>query len=76
MAKQKSFEKSLAELEQLVNAMEKGDMNLEDSLKAFEQGVKLTQECQTDLANAELRIQTLLENNGELSSAPLDDLEP
>lgn len=61
------FEKSLADLETLVNELEKGDMSLEDSLKAFEEGVKLTRDCQTRLSEAEQRVQTLIESQGELS---------
>ena len=61
------FEKSLADLETLVNELEKGDMSLEDSLKAFEEGVKLTRDCQSRLSEAEQRVQTLIENQGELS---------
>ena len=66
------FEQSLAALEALVNRMEKGELSLEDSLKAFEEGVKLTRECQTRLAEAEQRVNLLLEQDGELSTQPLD----
>ena len=75
MAKKKSFETSLAELEQLVRAMESGDMSLDESLKAFEQGVKLTQECQTRLTQAEQRIQTLIADQESLRPQPLDEME-
>ncbi|MEM7401598.1 MAG: exodeoxyribonuclease VII small subunit, partial [Pseudomonadota bacterium] len=44
-----NFEKSLNQLETLVDKLEKGDISLEDSLKTFEQGVKLTRECQQAL---------------------------
>ncbi len=43
------FEESLARLESLVEKMESGDLSLEDSLKTFEEGIKLTRECQQDL---------------------------
>ena len=61
------FEKSLSDLEALVNELEKGDMSLEESLKAFEAGVTLTRDCQTRLSEAEQRVQTLIETQGELS---------
>jgi exodeoxyribonuclease VII small subunit len=61
------FEKSLGELETLVNELEKGDMSLEDSLKAFEAGVKLTRDCQSRLTEAEQRVHTLIESQGEMS---------
>ena len=42
------FEESLARLESLVEKMESGDLSLEDSLKTFEEGIKLTRECTQD----------------------------
>ena len=53
------FEATLKELEDLVRQMESGDLGLEDSLKAFERGVKLTRQCQAALKNAELRVRAL-----------------
>lgn len=53
------FEQKLNQLETLVNDMEKGTLTLEESLKAFEQGVKLTRECQQALKEAELRVDML-----------------
>ena len=55
--KPQDFEQSLAALETLVAKMEKGDLSLEDSLKAFEEGVQLTRECQARLQAAEQRVQ-------------------
>ncbi|NVJ49705.1 MAG: exodeoxyribonuclease VII small subunit [Gammaproteobacteria bacterium] len=54
-----SFESQLAELEQIVNQMEQGDLPLEEALKQFEQGVKLTTGCQALLDQAKQRIQVL-----------------
>ncbi|AFU99143.1 exodeoxyribonuclease VII small subunit [Simiduia agarivorans] len=70
--KPQDFEQSLAALEALVNRMEKGELTLEESLKAFEEGVQLTRECQTRLAEAEQRVNLLLEQDGELQTTPLD----
>jgi exodeoxyribonuclease VII small subunit len=70
--KNQDFEQSLAALEALVARMEKGDLSLEDSLQAFEEGVQLTRECQARLQAAEQRVQVLLEKNGELSLQPLE----
>jgi len=53
------FEKSLKQLEALVDKLEKGDLSLEDSLKNFEQGVKLTRECREALQTAEQKISML-----------------
>jgi exodeoxyribonuclease VII small subunit len=59
------FEKSLNELEGLVDRMEQGDSSLEDSLKDFERGIELTRNCQTALEEAEQKVQILLQKNGK-----------
>lgn len=63
--KKVDFEKSLADLEALVNAMEKGNLSLEDSLKAFEEGVKLSRDCQFALKEAEQKVEILLGKHDE-----------
>ena len=65
------FEAALAELEELVGRMESGTLSLEDSLKAFERGIKLTRQCQSALRQAELRVKALTQEGDEvdLSSA-------
>ena len=55
-----NFENALAELESIVQKMESGDLTLEESLQAFEQGVKLTKECQKALKSAEQKVNKLL----------------
>lgn len=59
------FEKSLQELETLVERLERGDLPLEEALKAFERGVALTRECQGALAAAQRRIEVLRQRDGE-----------
>lgn len=54
------FEKKLTRLEEIVAKMESGDLSLEDSLKFFEEGVKLSRECNTQLSQAEQKVKTLL----------------
>ena len=61
----KDFEKSLGELESLVEKLEQGDIPLEEALKQFERGVELARSCQTALKDAELKVQTLLENKAD-----------
>ncbi|HEY5717666.1 MAG TPA: exodeoxyribonuclease VII small subunit [Motiliproteus sp.] len=63
-AKSPDFEQSLHELEALVTRMEQGDLSLEESLSAFEQGVKLTHDCQQTLNQAEQKVRLLMEQNG------------
>lgn len=67
------FEQALGDLEALVGKMEAGDLSLEQSLKAFEEGVKLTRECQARLAEAEQRVQKLMEEGGEVSLVDFED---
>ncbi|HEY0078304.1 MAG TPA: exodeoxyribonuclease VII small subunit [Pyrinomonadaceae bacterium] len=59
-----SFESSLAALERVVRELERGELPLEKSLELFEQGVKLSRECQERLNEAERRIEVLL-SDGE-----------
>ncbi len=58
------FEASLEKLESLVEQMESGDLSLDESLKLFEEGIKLTRECQQALATAEQKVNQLMEQNG------------
>ena len=73
MARKKNtpdFEQSLADLQTLVERLENGELSLEDSLTTFEQGIRLSRECQSALQQAEQKVQMLLERDGELSEAP------
>ena len=58
------FERSLRELEQLVERMEDGELSLEDSLACYERGIRLGRTCQQALDEAEQRIQVLTEKDG------------
>ena len=62
MSESIDFEATLAELEALVEKMESGSLTLEESLAAFERGVKLTRDCQAALHTAELRVKALSED--------------
>ncbi|RPG49171.1 MAG: exodeoxyribonuclease VII small subunit [Gammaproteobacteria bacterium TMED1] len=59
------FETSLKRLEELVDEMENGELSLEASLKTFEEGIRLTRECQQALKEAEQKVSLLVEKNGE-----------
>lgn len=73
--KLKDFEKSLQQLEKIVASMESGELGLEESLSQFEQGIKLAKNCQDTLANAELRVEQLIEKNGLQQTIPLQDVD-
>ena len=66
------FETALAELEELVEKMEQGELSLDESLKQFERGVLLTRVCQKSLQEAEQKVQILLEKDGQTSLEPFD----
>ena len=67
------FEKALEELEELVSSMEDGKISLEDSLQAFEKGIKLTRECQAALKKAEQKVQVLINENGDTEELEFED---
>ncbi|MGE5154187.1 MAG: exodeoxyribonuclease VII small subunit [Bdellovibrio bacteriovorus] len=67
-----SFEQSLTELESIVEALERGDMTLEESLGAFERGVALTRSCQKALDAAEQRVRILTESRVDAEPEPFD----
>jgi exodeoxyribonuclease VII small subunit len=71
-AKAVNFETSLTDLEKLVQSMESGELSLEDSLKAFENGMQLSRDCQRALADAEQKVQLLMEKDGDIVSKTLD----
>ena len=64
--KDDTFESKMKELENIVTDLEKGDSGLEESLKKFKNGMKISKECLKLLENAEKKITIILENNGEI----------
>lgn len=62
--KSPDFEKSLAELEKIVEKMEGGELSLEESLRQFERGVSLARNCQQALQSAEQKVELLLKKSG------------
>ena len=66
-----NFEKAIRDLEKIVEDLESGELNLEQSLKTFEKGIKLTRQCQGELEKAEHKVKKLVEENGELKTKPL-----
>ena len=70
-----NFEKALENLEEIVSSMENGELTLEDSLKAFENGIKLTRECQGALRDAEQKVRVLLNESGDTAELKAEDKE-
>ena len=69
-----SFEKKIDRLEEIVKKMEDGEITLDDSLRFFEEGVKLARECQGQLQEAEQKVKLLLEIDAE-GKATLTDFK-
>ena len=70
-----NLEKTLADLENLVEELESGDLPLEKAMQKFEQGIKLTRNCQAALKDAEQKVEILLKTAGgeELKEFDADD---
>jgi exodeoxyribonuclease VII small subunit len=66
------LEKSLEELEALVTRLESGDLPLEQALKEFERGVKLTRQCQAALQEAEQKVEILLKKTESAEPEPFE----
>jgi exodeoxyribonuclease VII small subunit len=72
MPKEK-FEDALSKLEKIVSTLEEGDIPLEESLKLFEEGIRLSRFCNQKLDDAEKKVEILLKGkNGLLKAHPFD----
>ena len=65
MDKELTFEKAMKRLEEIVNSLENGTISLDDSLKLFEEGIKLSKYCETELKNIEGKAAKILEDSKE-----------
>ena len=64
------FEEALAELEKLVERLERGDLPLDEALRTFERGVELTRHCQTSLKSAQQKVEILLKRGSGTEIEP------
>lgn len=69
-----SFEQSLQSLEKIVDAMEQGELSLEEALSSFEKGIKLVRDCEEKLKSAEQRVRILSQSGDDMTLQPFDDL--
>lgn len=69
--KELNFEENMEELEKIVQELERGDLNLDDSIKKFEEGMKISKQCNKFLEEAEKRITVLIENKDGISEEEL-----
>jgi len=73
---EKKFEAALARLEEIVRSLESGELGLEQSLKLFEEGVKLARICNARLEEAERKVEVLLKDkNGKVTVKPFEEEE-
>jgi exodeoxyribonuclease VII small subunit len=70
------FEECLERLEKIVDQLEKGDIPLEQALALFEEGMKLSNSCRSELENAEGKVEILLKQNGKLHPEAFEALRP
>lgn len=66
MENEKSFEEMIIELEDIVKSLEKDNLNLDESINKFENGMKLAKDCNKKIEEAEKRITILMNENGDL----------
>ena len=72
-AKKPDFEYSLTRLEDIVNKLEGANLSLDDAMKLFEEGVKLSRDCQKQLEEAEGRVEILLKKaDGKITAEPFE----
>ena len=71
----KNFEQSMKELEEIAEKLSDGDISLDESIKLFEDGMKLSKSCQKILENAEKKVNILINKDGEFEKEPFGETE-
>ena len=69
------FEECLQQLEKIVEQLERGDLPLEQSLKLFEEGVRLSNSCRQELEAAEGKVEILIKQGGKLQAEPFEGID-
>ena len=72
MKEKKNFEEQITELEKIVTELEKGELSLDESVAKFEEGIKLSKECNIVLEEAEKKITILVNQDGEVEEENFD----
>lgn len=73
MAEKEVFETSFKRLEKIVSELEDGKLSLDESLKKYEEGVRLAKECSGMLEAAQKKVETLIKKEGKLATESVDD---
>lgn len=69
------FEKLLGELDKIVQRMEQGEQSLDQTMKDFERGMELSEQCQASLDNARQRVDKLVKKHGDFALEPMNSTE-
>ena len=70
---EETFEENIEKLENVIKDLEEGKLNLDESVKKFEEGMKLSKTCNSMLENAEKKITMLLEKDGEITETKFEE---
>ena len=73
MEKDITFEEALSQLEGIVSTLEAGQLSLDESLKKFEEGIRLSRMCNDMLQSAQQKVEKLVEKDGALEKVPMQD---
>jgi len=73
MAKELKFEEMMKNLEDIVNDLESGEMPLDDSLKKYEEGVRLLRQCRKRLDETKRKVEILVKKGGKLTAEPFEE---
>ena len=73
MAKEKTFEEKLKELETIVNELESGEIDLDSSIEKYTEAMKLVKACDEKLKNAEENVNKILNKDGSLSEFKIEE---
>ncbi len=71
MEEKPSFEEALKKLEEIVTSLETGQLPLDESLKMFEEGIRLSRVCNKKLVETKQKVEKLVEKNGDIHTEPL-----
>lgn len=72
MAKKKTYEENLTEIDEIIEKLENGDLNLDESIKEYEKSMKLIEECSKMLNEAQGKIQKINTSNGNIKLEDID----
>ncbi len=73
MAKEKSFEDKIKQLEEIIGVLESGDVSLDDSIKKYTEAMKLVKKCDSELKGIETKVNKIVTENGALEDFEISE---